>query len=174
MNKLYPVKKLYSANLQKVCSDNSREGLKNIIGLIISYNGEEYFYSILDDCIFKLLPKLDEISNNYEKYSNKLFVDVYARNTSYMKSFGIELYDRLQTDFITKKQLIKSKSILIGYFSDLDYDDLKTDTNLDYENITIITDYLIETELEYEQKLDRPIMYTDGIRPPSSAKKLIR
>lgn len=174
MNKLYPVKKLYSGNLQKICSDNSRLGLKNIIGLIIFFNGEEYFYSILDDCVFKLLPTPDEISNNYGKYSNKLFVDIYARNTSYMKSFGIKLYDRLQTDFITKQQLIENKSILTGYFSDLDYDDITTDTDLDYENISMVMECIIETELEYEQKLDRPIMYTDGISPPSSAKKLIR
>ena len=174
MNKLYPLKQLYSANLQKICSGNSRCGLKNVIGLIIFFNGEEYFYSIFDDCFFRLLPTQDEITNNLKKYVNKLFVDVYDRNTSYMKSFGIELYERLQTDVITKLQILENKSVLRGYFSDLDYDALKTDTDVDYENASMIFDNIIETELEYEQKLDRPIMYTDGIRPPCATKKLIK
>lgn len=143
MNKLYPVKQLYSANLQDICTGNSRTGIKNVIGLTIFFNGEEYFYSIFDDCYFRLLPTQDEITNNPEKYVNKLFVDVYARNTSYMKSFGIDLYERLQIDVITKLEILENKSVLRGYFSDLDYNALKTDTDVDYENPSMIFDNII-------------------------------
>lgn len=174
MNKLYPVKQIYSAHLQEVCPNNSRSGIKNIIGLIVVFNEEELFYSIFDDCFFRLLPSQEELTNNREQYSNRIFVDIYGRNTSCTKSLGEELYERLQIEYISKNDIRKNRKILFGYFSDLDYDLLKTETDVDYEDNLIIKDFIIDTELEYEQKLDRPIMYTDGTRTPSATKRLIK
>lgn len=174
MSKLYPVKQLYSAWLQEVCPGNSRSGIKNIIGLIVVFDNEEIFYSILDDCFFRLLPSQDELINNREQYSNRIFVEIHGRDTSYMKSLGLELYERLQTEFISKNDIKNNRVFLWGYFSDLDYDLLKTETEVDYEDNSIIKDYIIDTELEYEQRMNRPIMYTDGIRTPSATKRLIK
>ena len=57
MNKLYKTLDIYTAWLVEVISQhNSLGGIKNIIGIKVTHNGEHLFYSILDDCFFHILP----------------------------------------------------------------------------------------------------------------------
>lgn len=177
MNKVYSTRDIIGGNLQEMFDNRGRCGIKNAIGLIAYYNDEKLFYSILDDCFFRILPEFNPRTDNYKGLSGHLFVELYEYQAPpyEIKTFGMQLYDFLKKDSVTKEEIIKNKgNYLWGYYSDLDYDLLKTETDVDYEDNSIIKDYIMDTELEYEQKLNRPIMYTDGIRPPSATKRLIK
>ena len=53
MNKLYKALDIYAAWLVEVDSQyNSLGGIKNVIGIKVTHNKEQLFYSILDDCFF--------------------------------------------------------------------------------------------------------------------------
>ena len=62
----------------------------------------------------------------------------------------------------------------MGYYRDFDYDKIKNDNKVDYQNQLTIEDNIIDTELEYEEKLERPIIHTYGMRKIASDKKLIK
>lgn len=98
MNKYYPTKKINSAWLVETDSDRSIGGIKNVIGIIVEHNNERLFYSILDDCFFKVLPSGEERFD-----FNRVFVEIYTDNNLRMQSVGIQLYERLNTDFLTKE-----------------------------------------------------------------------
>lgn len=177
MNKKYPTRNIVDGNLQEMFGNKGRCGIKNVIGLIVYFNNETLFYSILDDCFFRILPKFNPEKDNYKDLVGQLFIEPYKYQAPpyELKTFGMKLYDYLKKDFVTKEEIIKNKEKLLwGYYSDFDYEFLKTKTDVDYEDESAINDYIIETELEYEQKLDRPIAYTDGICTPSATKKLIK
>ena len=78
MNKYYPTKELVAGWLTEAGTDRRLGGIKNIIGLVVKHNDEEFFYSILDDCFFKILPSKQERISKNDIYTNKLFVEVYG------------------------------------------------------------------------------------------------
>lgn len=61
MSKCYPTK--------EIDSNKSMNGIKNIIGIKVTHKKEILFYSILDDCFFRIIPAYEELANNYENYA---------------------------------------------------------------------------------------------------------
>lgn len=173
MNKKYHTLSIIGANLSKIQSDTSRAGYKNIIGIVVKHNEEELFYSILDDCFFRILPSFN---NNYKQYSDCIFVEVYnyIEPPFEFKTVGMYLYDELKKEYITKEEIINNYKCIMGYYSDFDYDKIKNDNKVNYLNKLTIEDNIIDTELEYEEKLKRPIIHTYGMRKISSNKKLMK
>lgn len=175
MNKEYPTKKIDSAWLVEVCSDRTIGGIKNIIGIVVEHYNEELFYSIFDDCFFRILPfrilpPREELVNDWGKYSNRVFVQVYGN--LFTKTVGLELFEQTQKDFLTIEELIANKNFMSGHYSDLDYG-LKIDTKVDYENYLTIDENIIDSELDYREKLKRPITYDEGhIYGPQKKKTL--
>ena len=104
-----------------------------------------------------------------------LFVELYDRIPKYEpKILGEKLFDQISKEFVTKDELIELKEKLDGYFSDLDYNNIKRTTDVDYKDFSSIEKNIIKTEYEYEEKLNRPIIYTDRIYKPSNKKRLIK
>lgn len=161
MNKYYPTKKIDSAWLVEIDSYRSMVGIKNIIGIVVEHNSERLFYSILDDCFFKILPSREERLDNSNKYTNRVFVEIYADGNSYMTPLGIQLYERLKTDFLTKEEIIANKKLIMGYFSDFDYE-INIDTKVDFENASTIAENVIDSVSDYKAKLVRPITYDES------------
>lgn len=158
MNKYYPTKELVAGWLTEAGTDRRLGGIKNIIGLVVKHNDEEFFYSILDDCFFKILPSKQERISNNDIYTNKLFVEVYG----ILQSVGEVFYKKIKTDFITKDEIIKYRSLIVGYYSDFDYiDKLEIDTKVDYEDNLAFDRYIISSEPEYREKQGRPITYDE-------------
>jgi len=173
MNKLYKTLDLYAAWLIEVGSYNSLAGIKNIIGVKVTHNGECLFYSILDNCFFRILPQNDPTKNTCENRQERLFVEIYEyQKPPYeLKTLGMDLYRKIKKDSITKKEIIEYKKLLTGYFSDLDCDSLQLETNVDFEDSHTIEENIIDTVQEYEEKLGRPITYDRGhIYGPSKVK----
>lgn len=155
MNKVYPTKEITSAWL----TDRMFGGIKNIIGIVVEYDNQKLFYSILDDCFF-LATTLDffkdySLDENWMNYSNQLFAQIYS---SLSQTIGIELFENTQKYFFTKEELIANKSLISGYYSDLDYE-LNLNTNVDYENYLTINENIIRSEVDYREKKQRPIIY---------------
>ncbi len=164
MNKVYKTLDLYAAWLVEVHTHNSYTGIKNIIGLKVEHNSEDLFYSILDDCFFRILPKNDPSKNIWQNLQKRLFVEIYEYLPPYLKTFGMETYERLKMPYLTKEDLINNKDKLtFGYFSDFDYENLKTSTLVDYECIETIDEYIIDTRDDYEEKLHRLIDYDNRV-----------
>ncbi len=161
MNKYYPTKKIDSAWLVEVCSDKTIGGIKNIIGITVDYSNEKLFYSIFDDCFFRVLPSKEELDKNYESYYSKIYVEVYDKDNQYMKSTATQLYEGVQKDFLTKEEITANIKFIAGYFSDLDYE-LEMSTQVDYENPSTIDENIITSEPEYRMKKKRPITYDKG------------
>ena len=155
MNKYYPTKKINSAWLVETDSYRTMGGIKNVIGVIVEHNSERLFYSILDDCFFKVLPSREERFDNLNKYSNKVFVEIYR-----MSPVGIQFFERLKKYFLTKEEIIANKRFISGYFSDFDYE-INLDTKLDFENVSTIDENIIDSVSDYEAKLERPITYDE-------------
>ena len=176
MNKYYPIKQIKSAWLTEVSSDRSLNGIKNILGIVVTYNSENLFYSILDDCFFRIIPfstfpskynSAQEQINYYLKYSDQVFAEINDNNLP----VWLILYDKFKKDFLTKEELIASRDILPGHYSDLDYN-LETETSLDYKNKSIISENIISSETEYRKKKGRPITYNPRhIYGPNAIKK---
>ncbi len=166
MNKLYKVQDLYTAWLvEALYQSNSLGGIKNIIGIKVIHNGEHLFYSILDDCFFRIL-SWDSIKD-IKKDCGRLFVQIYEypKLSSEFKMFGRGLHDYVNKDYITKEDLIKIKKNnkwLFGYQSDFSYELLETDSIVDYENSLTIEENIIDTVQEYEEKKRRPITYDNS------------
>ena len=156
MNKYYPTKKINSAWLVETDSDRSIGGIKNVIGIIVEHNNERLFYSILDDCFFKVLPSGEERFD-----FNRVFVEIYTDNNLRMQSVGIQLYEILNTDFLTKEEIVANKEFIRGYFSDFDYE-INLDTKVDFENASTIDENVIDSVSDYEAKLERPITYDES------------
>lgn len=173
MNKYYPTQQIKSAWLAEVCPDRTIGGIKNIIGIIVKHNNQNLFYSILDDCFFRIFPSCKEIANNREKYSNKVFAEIYDDRIPI--GIEIELYiKKPEKDFITKEEIIANKKMILrfGYYSDLDYEP-EINTNIDYENPFTIEENIINSEAEYRKKLRKPITYDeDHIYGPVKKRKL--
>ena len=161
MNKYYPTKKINSAWLVETDSYRSMGGIKNIIGIIVEHNNERLFYSILDDCFFRVLPSREEGLNNSRKYYNRVFVEIYADGNLHMSHVGVELYEKLKADFLTKEEIIANKKLIRGYFSDFDYE-INIDTKVDFENASTIDENIIDSVSDYKEKLGRPITYYEG------------
>lgn len=161
MNKYYPTKKINSAWLVETDSYRSMGGIKNIIGIIVEHNNERLFYSILDDCFFRVLPSREEGLDNSSKYYNRVFVEIYADGNSHMSPVGVELYEKLKADFLTKEEIIANKKFIRGYFSDFDYE-INIDTKVDFENASTIDENIIDSVSDYKEKLGRPITYDEG------------
>lgn len=179
MNKLYKALDIYAAWLVEVDSQyNSLGGIKNIIGIKVTHNGEQLFYSILDDCFFHILPQNDPTGDIRKDLHRKLFVQIYEyQKPPYeIKTFGMKLYDYINKDYVTKQEIMeikKNKDWLFGYQSDLSYESLKTDTTVDYENSLMIDENIIDTVRKYEEKEKRPITYdSTHIYGPNKLKKL--
>lgn len=167
----YNIDEIAIAQLIVVNKDGGRSGYKNIIGIPIYVNDKCFFYSILDDCFFRgTLFRSEEKLNMNEIYASIYDTDFGKRNIkrNLMRN-GVE------KTTITKEEIISGGfDLLSAYLSDLDYIDIKTSTNVDYRDLSNLEKNLIINELQYEQILDRPIMYTDGTVPPSNKKRLIR
>lgn len=175
MNKYYPTKELVGGWLIEANTARTLGGIKNIIGIIVRYNDKELFYSIFDDCFFRLLPSKEELIYNNEIYSNQLFVEVYTAIPDFgYLTIGDNLYKKTNTDFLTKDDIIKYKSFISGHYADLDYvDKLGTDTKVDYENPSEFDNFIIRTEPEYRAKQGRFITFEeDCISGPIKKKKL--
>lgn len=152
MEKQYKTLELIDANLQEILKTKARAGYKNIIGILVDYKNEKLFYSILDDCFFRILPPYNPITDNWKQYIGKIFVELYE-----LKTFGMELYEKLKIDYITKQELIKNKKLItFGHYSDLEYENLNLETNVDYEHP--IEENIITTEEEYVRKLEHTII----------------
>ena len=77
-------------------TDKTLGGIKNIIGITVRHNDTELFYSILDDCFFRLLPSKEERTYNDEIYSNRLFVEVYTAIPDFgYLTLGNSLYKKI-------------------------------------------------------------------------------
>lgn len=179
MNKLYKTLDIYSAWLIEVDSQyNSFSGIKNIIGIKVIHNGEHLFYSILDDCFFRILSQTDLTIDTCKDFHGRLFVqiDEYQKSTQEIKTFGLKLHDYINKDYVTKQEIMeikKDQEWLFGYQSDFSYELLKTDTTVDYENPLMIDENIIDTVQKYEEKEKRPITYdSTHIYGPNKLKKL--
>lgn len=165
MNKYYPTKQINSAWLMEIDG-----GIKNIIGIIVKHKNENLFYSILDDCFFRMLSSYEERANNREKYLDKIFVEIYDNH--YMTPTWKKLYEETKKDFLTKEEIIANKNLIPGYYSDFDYE-LEMDTKVDYTNFSTIDENIINSVAEYRKKRKRPITYDEThIYGPIKKKKL--
>ncbi len=165
----YCIDDIALAQLIVVNKDGGRTGFKNIIGIPIYMNEKYYFYSILDDCFFRgTIFRSDEILNQDEIYASVYDTDFGKRNIKRnLMRKGIE------KNYLTKNEIIAGGfDLLSAYLSDLDYSELKTSTDVDYRDLSKLEKNLIISELQYEEVLDRPIMYTDGNVPPSNKKRI--
>jgi len=164
----YNIDDIALAQLIIVNKDREYASFKNIIGIPVYVNQKSYFYSILDDCFLRrIIFSGQEKTNQNEIYANIYDMDFGKRNIkrNLMKS-GIE------KTTITKEEIISGGFNLLGaYLSDLDYPEIKTTTDVDYTNLSKLEENLIISELQYEEVLDRPIMYTDGVNTPSNKKR---
>lgn len=167
----YNIDDIAIAQLIIVNKDGGHAGFKNIIGIQININEKLYFYSILDDCFFR-----GTIFMSGEKLNQD---EIYA--SIYDKDFGKRNIKRnlmkngVDKQHITKEEIISEGfDLLSAYLSDLDYTEIKTTTDVDYTDLSKIEENLIISELQYEEVLDRPIMYTDGTFTPSSKKRLLQ
>lgn len=167
----YNIDDIAIAQLIIINKDGIQSGLKNIIGIPLFMNGKRYFYSILDDCFFKgTIFRSGEELNQNELYASIYDTEFGKRN---IKSNLMRKGNEKTT--ITKEEIILGGfDLLSAYFSDLDYIDIKTSTDVDYRDLDNLEKHLIITEIQYEEILDRPIMYTDGILPPSNKKRLLK
>lgn len=166
MNK-FKVEKLVVAQLIEAQDNKTFAGIKNMIGLIVVFDKKEYFYSIFDDCFFRC----GKVTFNNWKQQD-LFAEPYSRD------YGLTLkawWNRkgLDVDLITKEELIKRKNELYGYFSDLEYDGIKKNVEVDFRSKDSFKKFLISSEYEYEKVLDRPIQYIDGYYKVTTRKRLI-
>ena len=159
-----------------VIEDKGRSsGLKNIIGIPVSKNKECYFYSILDDCFFRGIIPEGNFYNIEELNKDELYALIYDINFGTRNIKKNLMRKVVEKTTITKEEIISGGfDLLSAYLSDLDYADIKASTDVDYRDLDNIEKHLIINELQYEQILDRPISYTDGIVPPSNKKRLIR
>ena len=163
MNKYYSTKELVGGWLTEVTTERTLGGIKNIIGIIVRHNGTELFYSILDDCFFRLLPSKEELIHNDDIYSNQLFVEVYIAIPDFCLTLGDKLYKQISTEFITKNDIIKYRSLISGHYADLDYvDKLDLDTKVDYEDDSEFDKHIISSEPEYREKQGRIITYEEA------------
>lgn len=98
---------LKATELDILCiSDNIIIGIKNIIGIVVEYNNENLFYSILDDCFFKIVSFNEKLADNKGKYLNKIFDEVYDGDSQYMTPIWKDLYEKTKKEFLTKKEKI--------------------------------------------------------------------
>lgn len=176
MNKLYRTLDLYTSWLVEVDSYNSYGGIKNILGVKVEYNGENLFYSILDNCFFRILPQYDPTRNVLERLQGRLFVEVYDyQNPPFeFKTLGMDLYEKIKREYITKKDLIAFKDFLRGHFSDLDYDLQKAETDIDFRKSKVVEKNIIDTVKQYEEKLGRPITFDSNHIYGPNKKKLLK
>lgn len=174
MNRIYKTSDLYSANLLSIDSYNSYGGIKNIIGIKVEYKEENLFYSILDDCFFRIFPQYD-FENGWRDFEGRLFVNIfeYQEQPMEFKTIGMDLQKKIQKESITKPELIASKKLLRGYFSDLDYDLPESEIDIDFKNVKAVEENVINTVQQYEERLERPITYdSDHIYGPNRKKSL--
>ena len=180
MNKLYKTLDLYAAWLVEVDSQYHMGGIKNIIGLKVANKGENLFFSILDDCFFRILPQNDFDQDILENFYERLFVQVYEYHKPpyELKTFGMELYHYIHQDYITKQEIIeikKNQAWLFGYQSDFCFPSLNTTVTVDYENPFTIEENIIDTVDEYEEKRKRPLSYeSDCIYGPHHYQKRLK
>ena len=177
MNKLYKTLDLYDAWLVEINPRyNSTCGIKNIIGLKVMYNDENLFFSIFDDCFFHILLQNELKLKNFYK---RLFVQIYEYQEppNELKTFGMNLHDYINEDYITKQEIIeikKNNEWLFGYHSDFSYELLGTTNKVNYENLLTIEESIIYTVQEYEEKLKRPLSYEiDCVYGPNHYKQKI-
>lgn len=166
----YNIDEIAIAQLIVVNKDGGQVGFKNIMGIPIYMNEKCYFYSILDDCFFRgTIFRSEEKLNHDEIYASIYDTDFGKRNIKEnLMRKGIK------KTTLTKEEIISGGfDLLSAYFSDLDYIDIKTSTDVDYRDLENLEKHLIINEIQYEEVLDRPIMYTDGILPPSNKKRLL-
>ena len=164
MNKHYPTKELVGGWLVEATTGRTLGGIKNIIGITVRHNDTELFYSILDDCFFRLLPSKEERTYNDEIYSNRLFVEVYTAIPDFgYLTLGNSLYKKINKEFITKEDIIKYGSIISGHYADLDYvDKLDLDTKVDYEDGSQRDKHIINSEPEKKKKIGRLITFEEN------------
>ena len=175
MNKYYPTRELVGGWLAEANTGRTLGGIKNIIGILVRHNDKELFYSILDDCFFRLLPSKKELIYNDEIYSNQLFVEVYTavHDFGYL-TLGERLYKKINAEFINKDDIIKYRSLISGHYADLHYvDKLEADTKVDYEDPSEFDKFIIRTEPEYRAKQGRTITFEENcVYGPIKKKKL--
>lgn len=175
MNKLYRTLDLYAAWLVEVDSYNSYGGIKNIIGIKLEYNGENLFYSILDNCIFRVLPQYDPTKNVLESFLGQVFVEIYEYQAPplELKTIGMNLYEKIKKDYITRDELIMYKNYLFGHYSDLDYDLPRSEIDIDFKDSKAIEENIVDTVQQYEEHLGRTITFDiNHIHGPN--KKLLK
>ena len=158
MDKYYNTKEIRSGWLFDV-SVNGRSygGIKNVIGIIVNHNNEKLFYSIFDDCYFRIA-EIHKSIDHLLNCDNEIFVNVYDANA--MMPVGLSLYEKIRKDKITKEELVGYKDYITGYYSDLDYNNINNVT--DNENRDLIDEYTITTIEEYMEKLNRFITYNQS------------
>lgn len=172
MNKYYPVKQINSAWLVEVRAGSTIVGIKNIMGIVVKHDNDNLFYSILDDCFFRILFFDEDLTNNMEKYSNRIFAIIASEYKHYMPSIWKKLYEKVKRNFLTKEEIIANKNFITGHYSDFGYE-LETDTKVDYENFSTIGENTISSEPEYKERMGRPITYDENhIYGPIKKKKL--
>lgn len=176
MNKIYDVKKIEHAWLYETRNDKSISGVKNIIGIRIKYNGRDLFYSIIDDCFFRVLSEEEReilrhssdslLLKMYDLvFDNELFVEPYSykkifETDSELSPYGDQLLDNFGKTQITKDDIIDNPNILIDHFSDLEFPNrLVRETFVDFENFNDCMPHLITTEEAYVLKRKRPIAF---------------
>ena len=115
----------------------------------------------------------EELIYNNSIYQNQLFVEVYTEihGLGYL-TLGDNLYKKINTEFITKNDIIKYKPFIPGYYADLDYaDKLDLDTKIDYEDDIDFDKHIISSEPEYREKQGRFITYEEDCIYRSIKKK---
>lgn len=172
MNKLFPTKQITSAWLAEITPERTISGIKNIIGIKLKYNEKEIFYSIFDECFFKIMPPSQNESDFFEKNANKVFVSPHFENNLGLNPLGMNLFEKLKKDFITKEELLANKKNLMGYYSDLDYEQ-SIDNRINYEEESTIKENIITSVDEYSEKLSKTITLNPNQLYGPSKKKVL-
>ncbi len=165
----YCIDDISLAQLIEVTKGGTQAGIKNIIGIQIFVDKKIYFYSILDDCFFRgTIFMSGEILNH-----NEIYASIYD------KDFGKKIIKRnlmrmeIDKQYITKEEIISGGfDLLSAYLSDLDYPKIKTTTDVDYTDLSKLEENLIISESQFEEVLNRPIMYDDFIS--NNKKKILK
>lgn len=170
MNKLYPTKEISSAWLVETDSYSEMNGIKNIIGITINYDNDLLFYSIFDDCFFRVLPSFNKLATEGEKNFKQVFAETYS--APFNNAAGMALFLQTKKAFLSIEEILANKDAIRGYYSDLDYG-LSFETKVDYENSSTIDENVINSVRDYTEKKKRPITYdkTHILGPQKTIKK---
>lgn len=133
------MKTYFIEDLQVAALKNNDKVIKNILGVSVLNNGENYFYSIYDDCFFNIKDSELEAKVIIPDYGKKLqqkFLNLLAEGKR----------------ALTKEEIIDNPIINFHcYFSDLDNYEY-FENIVDYSDPNLLKGNLIVTIKDYENR----------------------